>query len=507
LLGWDESLGADGASSEINRYTILLKNSFYNSLGGVIRIGLGVVTIPILIRTLGIAEYGVWTLASSVIAIVMLAESGLSFSTTFFLSKSLAKEDVEECSEVLTVTFSTITVAATLISVLLFLGTSPILATFPKLTIPQLAIAESALRLGTIVVWSRLIQQVLIGVEQAYQTYKSINLLGSIQAILTNGGMIIIAYNSGHSVELMQWQAIIGILSLIAHIWFVKSLLGSRFHVAWNYSKFLPILIYSFSTWMSSLGGVLFGQVDRLIVGAMLGVETLGIYSAITNITMQINSLSAMPIQPIVPILSRNTNEPDELKANIRSIVKKSFEINCIISLGLGVIFLTFDFSILSFLLDGKMALNHLNEFRFATIIYAIYSMNAVGYYIAFGKNYVTMCMLVQMLSGAVSLLLVYGGAKYFGLTGAILGNSGYCLVWLLTFVGFRKLNIKELEWMSWIVFPVLSFIVFSASVFLIQSNISLKWLMCFSCFLSLIVWFYFCNPQLFRTRIAGSAS
>jgi O-antigen/teichoic acid export membrane protein len=84
----------------------LLRNSFYNSLGGVIRLGLGVITIPILIRALGIEEYGVWTLASSVISIVMLAESGLSFSTTFFVSQSLSKNDLEELSFVVQCLFN-----------------------------------------------------------------------------------------------------------------------------------------------------------------------------------------------------------------------------------------------------------------------------------------------------------------------------------------------------------------------------------------------------------------
>jgi O-antigen/teichoic acid export membrane protein len=86
----------------------LLKNGFYNALAGAIRIGLALLTIPILIRIIGVEEYGLWTLASAVVQIVNLAEAGLSMATTVFLSQDLAKEDIDGVSQTLTVTIRTV---------------------------------------------------------------------------------------------------------------------------------------------------------------------------------------------------------------------------------------------------------------------------------------------------------------------------------------------------------------------------------------------------------------
>jgi O-antigen/teichoic acid export membrane protein len=468
---------------------ILLRSSLYNSLGGVIRLAVGVVTIPVLIRTLGLEEYGVWTLASSIIAIVMLAESGLSFATTFFVSQSIAKGDTEDLLQVLSITFSTILVASTLISVLLWLSVAPILSVFPKLTSSQILVAGSSLHLGAFVVLSRLLQQVLVGVEQAYQSYGWINLLGTAQTLLLNSGMIFIAFHGGRSVELMKWQLLVSVLLLICHIYLVKfSIRSIRFRFIWNYVKFLDVLKYSMSTWVASLGGVLFGQVDRLIVGSILGIETLGTYAAITNATVQINSLSAMPIQPIVPVLSGFTRELNVSKTAVKAIVRKAFEANCMVALGMGVLFLAFDSQIVSFLVGGN--LNYLNEFRFATIIYAAYSMNAAGYYVAFGTNSVKMCMLIQLFSGAFSLMLIYLGSSLYGLSGAIAGNSGYCFVWLLTFLGFGKFGITHLEWMTWIFVPVISFASLCLSIVVIPDNFIFKFIACTLCALSMVIWF-----------------
>jgi O-antigen/teichoic acid export membrane protein len=477
-----------------------LKSSFYNAIGGVIRLSVSAFSIPILIRVLGVEEYGVWTLASSVIAVVMLAESGLSFSTTFFVSQSLAKKDVEELSQILTIVFTVIFITATLVSCLVWLGVSPILSVFPRLTSSQIFIAESSLRLGAFVVWSRLIQQVLIGVEQAYQRYGWINFLGSTQALFVNCGMILIAFNGGRSIELMKWQSVISILFLTLHCYVVMLMTSNmRLRLSWSYVKFLDVLKYSISTWISSFGGVLFSQFDRLIVGVMLGAEALGIYSAIINTTVQINTLSAIPIQPIVPILSRLPEESDDSNTKVRVIAKKSFETNCVVAFILGMIFLTFDSPIVSFLLNGKMVLNHINEFRYATIIYVLYSMNAIGYYIAFGTNSISTCMSIQILGGISSLSLMYFSIQHFGLTGAILGNAGYCLTLLLTVFGFRKLDIKWREWSSWILIPTSVFSVFCVLLSLFQDNSLIRILIFISCMLSLILWFAYCNARFLR--------
>ncbi|MHC5830236.1 MAG: lipopolysaccharide biosynthesis protein, partial [Nostoc sp.] len=104
----------------------LLKNGFYNTVGGVVRIGLAVLTIPILIKMLGIEEYGLWTLAYAVVQVVNLAEAGLSVATTVFVSQDIDKEDADNLSnslsETLTVTFGGMLIFATLAAIALLFG-------------------------------------------------------------------------------------------------------------------------------------------------------------------------------------------------------------------------------------------------------------------------------------------------------------------------------------------------------------------------------------------------
>ena len=110
-----------------------LKNGFYNTAGGIIRIGLAILTIPLLIRLIGVEEYGLWTLASSVIAIVGLAEAGLATATTVFVSQDLGKEDSDGLSQTLTVTVGAMLILATIAAFALWFGAEGIVSIFTKL--------------------------------------------------------------------------------------------------------------------------------------------------------------------------------------------------------------------------------------------------------------------------------------------------------------------------------------------------------------------------------------
>jgi O-antigen/teichoic acid export membrane protein len=68
------------------------KYSTYNIVGGTLRVVIGVLTTPLLVRNLGIEEYGLWTLAYAVVGTFFLMEGGLSTAATVFVSEELQKK-------------------------------------------------------------------------------------------------------------------------------------------------------------------------------------------------------------------------------------------------------------------------------------------------------------------------------------------------------------------------------------------------------------------------------
>lgn len=232
-------------------------------------------------------------------------------------------------------TVSGILILATFASLSLSFTADSIISLFSKLERSQHTAVVHALQLGSLVVWSRLLQHILIGVEQAYQNYGLINILNTIQYFSLSLGLIGVALRGGRTVELMECQVLISILILLGHIWVVRSLVKSAYlRPIWKTEKVFAIAKYSFTVWLLTLGTALFSRGDRLIVGYYLGSENLGIYAGITEITSAINSLSALPVQPLVPILSSYSKNHNISRVELIQKVKQSIQINAFFALG-----------------------------------------------------------------------------------------------------------------------------------------------------------------------------
>lgn len=425
------------------------KNGFYNTFAGVIRIGLAILTIPLLMRLIGIEEYGLWTLASTIILVVTLAEAGLSTATTVFVSQDLGKEDFEGLSQTLTVTVGGILILATFAAMSLYFTADTIISLFSKLEKSQHIVAVNSLQIGSLVVWSRLLQHILIGVEQAYQNYGLLNILNTIQYFSLSFGLVIVAWLGGKTVELMQWQAISSMLILIGHIWLVRSLIGKNFlRPAWKADKVLAIANYSFTIWLLTLGTALFSRGDRLIVGYCLGSENLGIYGGVTEVASAINSLSSLPVQPLVPILSNYSRNHNISHSELTQKIKQAIELNTFFALGSAAFLFILSPFIMRLIFAEVATQDTLIALQTAIVIYGLFSLNAVGFFILISNDPKTV-MRIQLISGILALTLIFLGASKFGLLGAIAGNIGFLLTWLMIFLGLKHLKISNLLWLK----------------------------------------------------------
>jgi O-antigen/teichoic acid export membrane protein len=441
----------------------LLRNGFYNTLAGAIRIALGLVTIPILIRLIGVEEYGLWTLASSIVGVVALAEAGLATTTTVFVSQDLGKEDVNGLSETLTTTFGAMLILATLSAIALWVSAPVIVSLFPKIEQEQQQTVVQAFKVGGIIVWARLLQQVLVGVEQGYQRYDLLNVLNTVHSLLSLLGLLVVVWAGGRTITMMQWQAVVTLVGLLSHVWLVQSLTQEiKLAIIWNPKKGLAIAKYSVLTWLTSLGGVLFLRGDRLIVASLLGSKTLGVYAVITDITGLINMFSALPVQPLLPTLSKLIAKADKNNTLAQKQIQQVIDINLLISLGLGSILFTLAPFVMQVMLDNKATSQDILAFQVATIIYALYSLNAVGYYVLFSVNAVLESMLIILFSGILSLLLITLASSYLGLVGSVIGNSGFLVTWMMILLAMKYLHINTKTWLNWFAFPV-TFFVFSS--------------------------------------------
>lgn len=472
-----------------------------NLAGGVARAFLTLLSLPLLISNLGQDTFGLWMLISAIIGVAMLAEAGLSTSTTYFAARDIAADDSVGLGETLTATFAAVAVLATVTAIVLLLGSRWLVSVFDKLDGAQREAASSALRIGILAVVALLLQHVLLGLVRGFQRFDISNLVSTLQVAANVGGYIIISARGGGVVTMMTWHVLVSVAGLVAYAVAAAYLLrGRNVRARWQWSTMVSIWRYSSMTWAGTLGGVLFSQMDRLVVGKIMGTSSLAVYAAITSTVKQINSFSAMPVQPLLPRLSELATQLGRSEA-IRRQVRAALQVNAFLALGMGIGLFTLAPVVLEILLARPATQIDVAAMRVACVIYALFSLNGTGYYVLLGMNGVRAFMIIQLCSGFLALVLVALGARQ-GLLGAIWGNAGYLGVWAFSVLGMRLASVPLSTWGGWIGPALIVFGVGVLVAVLLPPTLpaSVLWMFALAQCVILTFWFARQQPSLLRS-------
>lgn len=432
---------------------MLLRNGLYNIGGQTIRSVIALLTIPMLIRFLGIREYGVWSLAYAVLASMTLGYGGLGIAAAVFLSRDLGRGGHREAGETLTFVLGSAVLLGVVLGLILWL-LGPIivnpLAAFGTLEREE---ARRALHIACFGLPLLILQGALVGVEQACDRYAVVNTFQTFQSALGNGGLVLVAWLGGRAAAMMRWQVFAYSVLLAAHGWFVLRLLrGKSLNFQWNASKAARIFGFSLATCGSMFGQDVFRQWSRWIVGALLGAPALGVYAAITDLTGRVNSFAGTAVQPLAPALSLDTarNIPPERR------IRQAAHLNALIAIEAGIFLYLLADMVMRVMVPGATSAQDIRGLQIAAIIYALYSINAPSYFILFSAREARTNAAVVLSSAVLSLCLISLGAWRFGLLGAIAGNAGNLGTLMMVIFAMRKVGLTLYRYAAWIAFPLL---------------------------------------------------
>jgi len=421
----------------------MIKNGLYNGITSTLNIALGILVIPVLIRTMGLDAYGLWIYATAIIGVMELAEMGLSVSTTYFVSKEHGNQDKRSMSEALSIISALVLIVATIGAVAVWVLAAPLAHIAIDLSRGEQERATYIIQLGAFTVWFAMVQRVLIGIQQAFQRYALLNMIASTQALAVYLSMLVVAFAGGKPEQLMMVYLAVVILAFWANafvVWRLLRPLGVSLH--WNNHRVPEIARYSLSTWSISLGSALFTKGDRIIVGAVAGTGVLGAYGAITSLVSKINQLSAAVVQPVLPSISGLSSRSNEENDSVIQHYRHAVEFNTIVSFGLsGTMVLLAP--LLSLVLLDRQSADLVGSLILASVIYGLYSLSAVPWYTLMARGRTMTVFWINSAASILALSLIAVGAVHFDLKGAVAGNIGYVSILLLYIYAARNLNIR----------------------------------------------------------------
>jgi len=421
------------------RQSRIAKNSFYQLSGTIAQSILLVITMPLLIHTMGAEQYGLWMVASSLLGIVGTLEMGLGSGVIKFVAEYVAKEDYKGLSSTILGTLVLYLTIGILLSFPLYYF-APNIIFLLKLSQNLSSIGEKSIRVITFGFLPLLLLNIGLAVPMGLQRYGISNLISFSRVALTQLVAIVIVFSGGHVYHVLIGNVVVlWLCSLFSLLIGLKILVPYRlsFFFSWQYGK--KLLSFSKYVILQNLGSQIFSSVDRLAVGRVLGIDAVTYYSVGTMIASRFFQLMTTISHSFMPHASEAFASKDYQK--IFNLFSRGTYITALFSLSFGFVIILFSKPLLQIWMGVDFSNHSLLMARVLLLIYAVFSINAPAFFIANGMGVPWISSFASILGGSLTIGLILLLGNIWGLAGVAWANCGYFLTFMITVYVARRLK------------------------------------------------------------------
>lgn len=286
---------------------IILRNLTANWVGH----GAGLVVMfflsPFIVHNLGVTEYGIWQLLTVLTGYMGIMDLGVRASTGRYIILYLGQKDFEKVDETIRTGLGLYTVMSSLILFAGFILALVFPVVFPSVPTEYHPIIAVLLPVLAVNIWISAITVILSSVLTAYERFDLAR--GSdmiVLAVRTIGTIMAIKFSTG--LIGLTIAVIVGNISGLI----LNFILSKRIH---HKLKFWPLLLkknrvkelynYGIGAFIIAVSVRIMGQTDLLLVGNLIGIESVAVYSVGAMLIYYSNTFSKQIDTTYFPALQK----------------------------------------------------------------------------------------------------------------------------------------------------------------------------------------------------------
>lgn len=281
-----------------------------------VKLGVGFFLSPFVLASLGKAEFGIYSIAGTIIGWLALCDFGLTASTTKFLSEYQARGDMEGEAHYLgnvAALFSVIGIVVLVAGLCIypFLGNI-----FPKFNEEELGLYRILYLMTLFNTTFMFPARSLSGISASRQKYKVPGIVGIGMSLASTTGTIIVLLLGYKSIAICAVSIFFGILGLLWDVYYCFGILKAR--MSWNgWDISLCKSMFAFSFWMflDQLICIFNWGCGTTIIGMTQGAAQIAVYSyglmLMQYYFMTSNCISSLFLPKVVKLVSRHADKEE----------------------------------------------------------------------------------------------------------------------------------------------------------------------------------------------------
>lgn len=319
------------------KYGVVLS---YASMGvGVIA---SLVSTPVILRTLGQSEWGLYQLVASVVGYLGLLGFGFASAYVRFYVRAEASDDEDAVSKLnglFLLAFLSMGAAAAVIGVIMVFNTRLVLGN--KLTSEEIAAAQALTAIMSVTLALSFPASLFDCFITASERFLFLRVLGLIRAVATPSLSILAVLIGLKSMGLALVVAVVAVGCAIASLVHSVRRLGMRFRLSGlDLSLLREIAVFSFYVFIFMVVDQANWSVDKFILGRTQGTATVAVYALAASLNAHYVSVSSVVSSVFIPRVNRlvvGADDNSELTRLLTRVGRIQFMILTLVGLGLVV--------------------------------------------------------------------------------------------------------------------------------------------------------------------------
>jgi len=406
---------------------------------------------PVVLHRLGAAEYGLWMIATAVISAGSIIASGccdaciqrvahlrgtcefriMPHSVQSMLGINIALGSALAVCVWIAAPYAALRIAAT-----------------SRIPIQGCAIS---LRIASVCILARSIESVGVGVRRSFENYRGAVQINTAMRLLTLASAASLAFFGQRIVWTLAATAVFLLLGAFLQFRQPRKLLGSA--VLWpvfHRDETRALLGQGIFVWLQTVGGVVFSQLDRILLGVSLGALAVAPYSLCVQFAHPIFGLTASGLNFLLPYVSaRASTTPG---SGMKRVLLKAFLCNLLL-VGVGAsILLVFGDRVIQIWAGPAVARSAAPVLPPIILGSALMGLSVTGTYAMQALGQFRTVAYISLAGNAAMLIVMIYLMRRDGLHGLAMARLYYGAVALLVYVPLlRQLNpVKKQKGRIW---------------------------------------------------------
>ena len=288
-----------------NSSSRILSNSIYNLMGWLLPIIVNFLTIPFVVRMLGVDSYGILMLSTSVIGYFSLLDIKFTAGSMRYIAEYHAKEDTRKVNEVISLSLLLYSVLGLLGAVILYISVDLFLMDMLKIPDEFKEVSRGVFHLSALGFFISFIHNYLASIPKSIHrfdiTAKIEAGFGVVLMLLT----VVLLYLGFNLIGVVVLRVVTLLINCIVLFIVVKKQIPYvRFFSSISRDTVRRIVSFSKYSFLSKLAGTITGNTDRLIIGAIISSAAVTLYAVPFMLVSRLMNISVRLSMIMFPVAS-----------------------------------------------------------------------------------------------------------------------------------------------------------------------------------------------------------